>query len=61
MNLPAAFVEKIKKLLGSEFDELRLNQFLGLRMVFIMMEKMFKLQNIRIILQDYIICKSRVL
>ena len=90
MNLPSIFEEKMKHLLGEEYDDylkcyeeprhygLRVNtnkisvedflrlllgccvRFHGFPMDFIMMETGFSQQNIPIISQDFIICRSQV-
>ena len=87
MELPVAFCDEMKRILGDEYEDylksmegtrkfgLRVNtakisvedflkispfQFRMLKTVFIMMGRKNSLRNIRIILRDYIICRTQV-
>ena len=86
INLPNEFEEKMKALLGDEFEDyikcydepryyglrvntekisvedvrLRSHRSRGSTTVFTMTERRYLLRSIRIILQDFITCRSRV-
>ena len=61
MELPVAFCDEMKRILGDEYEDylksMEGTRKFGLR---VNTAKIISLRNIRIILRDYIICRTQV-